>query len=540
MSASTPRLTVVVATYNRPALLLRLLTQLGRQTLNPESYEVVVGDDGSSPPVRPALASLEVPYELRLEEQQNRGAAAARHRGIVSARGDVLVILDDDMSVGEDFLEQHLSRHGPDGRKVVIGRIEPDPGVRMPLFERWHAVKIADLNARFAAGETPTGSALYTGNVSLRRRDYLAAGGFDTAFRCSEDVEFGLRLEKAGVAFEYAAGAVTFHASDHASPSLWRARAAQYGAFERRLSRKHPDLPGANPWRFLYELHPLSRPLLVAAALAPDLMRPFSWLSYRLADGLGRLGLERAALRGAGVTFGFDYFRGVGADCGSSRRSAIEFIAYSAERLLDRGRTNLLLRALGEIRQDQAAMRRYEQKYGHAQPSEGLLPSDIVQRIGLQELAGYRLMRALRDAELPLAAKVVARSLRHLYGSDIHWEAELAPGIMLVHGFGLAISHAAKVGPACILFQNVTLGMGTDPETRKVGAPTLEARVHVGPGATLIGPIVVGAGSKIMAGVTLTRSVPAGSIVVAPEPEIRRRDEAPSLTPEGPRFASHG
>jgi len=99
----------------------------------------------------------------------------------------------------------------------------------------------------------------------------------------------------------------------------------------------------------------------------------------------------------------------------------------------------------------------------------------------------------------------------------------IAPGVMLVDGFGLAISHAAKVGPACILFQNVTLGMGTDPETRQIGAPTLEASVHVGPGATLVGPITVGAGSKIMAGVTLTRSVPARSVVSAPEPGLSRR-----------------
>jgi len=108
---------------------------------------------------------------------------------------------------------------------------------------------------------------------------------------------------------------------------------------------------------------------------------------------------------------------------------------------------------------------------------------------------------------------------------------------MLVHGFGLAISHAAKVGPACILFHNVTLGMGIDPKTRESGAPTLEANVHVGPGATLIGPITVGAGSKIMAGVTLTHSVPPGSVVAAPEPEVRRRAEAPSLSTAEPQRA---
>jgi len=101
---------------------------------------------------------------------------------------------------------------------------------------------------------------------------------------------------------------------------------------------------------------------------------------------------------------------------------------------------------------------------------------------------------------------------------------------MLVHGMGLAISGEARVGRGCILFQHVTLGMGIDPETRRPGAPSLERNVHVGPGATLIGPITVGEGSKVMAGAVLTRSVPPGSLVETPTPEVRpRKSDGPPL-----------
>ncbi len=541
MSATGPRLSVVLATYNRPELLVRLLRQLDRQTLAAGDFEVVVVDDGSRPPVGDRLAELQVGYELRLEEQPNRGAAAARHRGIAAARGEILVIVDDDMQIGEGFLEQHLRRHGSGTRKVVLGRIEADPDLAMPLFERWHAAKIAERNARFASGaQAPSGASLYTGNVSLRRRDYLEAGGFDPAFGHSEDVELGLRLQKAGVSFEYAPEAVSLHDSDHTSLGAWRARAAQYGAYDRRIWRKHPDLLGSSPWRFLFELNPLARPVMAATIAAPALARPLGLLAYSVADAFGRLGFERVALAGTNLAFGLDYFRGLRADAGSLPAALAELAAYAAQRLVARGKGHLLLRALDEVRADQAAMRRYESKYGHAAPSTGRLALDIVQKIGLQELAAYRLMRALRDAGALTAAKAVSRSMRHLYGSDVHWDAELAPGVMLVHGFGLAISHAAKVGPACILFHNVTLGMGTDPETRQTGAPTLQANVHVGPGATLIGPITVGAGSKVMAGVTLTRSVPAGSIVAASDPEVRRRAEAPPLAAAEMRRAAEG
>jgi serine O-acetyltransferase len=125
----------------------------------------------------------------------------------------------------------------------------------------------------------------------------------------------------------------------------------------------------------------------------------------------------------------------------------------------------------------------------------------------------------------PLAAKFVSRILRHAYGSDVSWDAEFAPGVVLVHGFGLAISPAAKIGPGCILFQGVTLGMGRDPDTGVTGGPTLEAGVQVGVGSVIVGPITVGARTKIMAKCTVVRSVPPDSIVESAVPNVRTRKE---------------
>jgi serine acetyltransferase len=45
----------------------------------------------------------------------------------------------------------------------------------------------------------------------------------------------------------------------------------------------------------------------------------------------------------------------------------------------------------------------------------------------------------------------------------------------------------------------------------------------VGPGATLLGPITIGAGTKIMAGVVLIQSVPPQSVVQSPTPIVRTR-----------------
>ncbi len=151
------------------------------------------------------------------------------------------------------------------------------------------------------------------------------------------------------------------------------------------------------------------------------------------------------------------------------------------------------------------------------------LVGDAVQKIGFQMMVAIRLMRLVRDSRMPIGARLISRAIRHVYGAEIHWDAQVADGVSIVHGTGLVISHGAVIGPGCVLFQGVTLGESIDPSSRVVGAPTLEADVHVGPGAVLIGPIVVGEGTKIMANVVLHQSVSSRSIVRAPTAVIQVR-----------------
>jgi serine O-acetyltransferase len=176
------------------------------------------------------------------------------------------------------------------------------------------------------------------------------------------------------------------------------------------------------------------------------------------------------------------------------------------------------------LQEDHAMMQHYDDRYAADQRGGGAtLARDLVTRVGFQMIAAYRAMRFCVEAEIPLAPRVASRLIRHVYGSDIHWEARLEPGVVVVHGMGLAISHAARVERGVILFQNVTLGMGTDPATRTTGAPLVERGVHVGAGSTLFGPITVGAGSKVTANCLLRQSVPPNSLVEAPSPHVSVR-----------------
>lgn len=85
----------------------------------------------------------------------------------------------------------------------------------------------------------------------------------------------------------------------------------------------------------------------------------------------------------------------------------------------------------------------------------------------------------------------------------------IAPGLYLPHG-QVVIDGITSIGPDCILFPWVTVGL----RSGNFQGPTIEAGVHVGTGAKLIGPITVGAGARIGANAVVIDHVRLGATVV--------------------------
>jgi glycosyltransferase involved in cell wall biosynthesis len=315
---------------------VRLLSQLTSQTLPPDVFETIVVDDGSTEPVATVLRSHTFPYALTVLRSEHVGAAAARHRGLQRAVGEIIVVVDDDVQIGPDFLARHLEMHPIGSRRAVLGWIRPDTTAAMPLFERFHA----DVLERFAL-EARTGSLqlqgthLATGNVSIRRADYFSVGGFDVSLKHSEDAELGVRLQKAGVSLTFSDRARVIHSSDHASVSGWMRRAFVYGACDLQIARKHRDAPYADPWRYLWLVHPLSRPVLFVSVFSPSMMHVIALAAMRAAFAIEHIGAERFALIVTTVVYGIEYFRGVRHEAGSLGQAMADYRRYRRLRVRD-------------------------------------------------------------------------------------------------------------------------------------------------------------------------------------------------------------
>ncbi|WP_430435148.1 glycosyltransferase family 2 protein [Methyloversatilis sp.] len=100
---AAPRVSVVIPTYNRPALLREALASIAAQTCT--DWEVVVVNDGSTPPIDAAALEAVVNGRLRLvRHDQPRGVAAARNSGFAAARGELIAQLDDDDRLAPEAL----------------------------------------------------------------------------------------------------------------------------------------------------------------------------------------------------------------------------------------------------------------------------------------------------------------------------------------------------------------------------------------------------------------------------------------------------
>lgn len=536
-----PRLSVVIPTYERADRIARLLDQLAAQTLAPGAFEVVVVDDGSREDPRPRIEAVKRPFHLVVERQKNAGAAAARHRGAQLARGEILLFIDDDMIPSPALLEEHLRVHDTTPRAVVIGRMESSRKLaELSLFERFHARQLEHFWTELrATGRHPSGAELCSGNLSLRRDDYFAAGGFDTSLGRAEDMELGIRLEKAGAVICYADAASTIHDSDRTNVEGWLRGAFVYGVSEQRISKKHPDEHQASPWRYLEMVGPAPTPAYALSIAAPALGRAAARAVMRLAAGLDAAGFERAALAGTTLAYGMEYYRGVRAEAGSAAACAGDLRrARTRHRKAGwhgprKGHTRrserraAFARFLASVRADHEMLQRSDAKYDTRGRQASSLAHDLVERIGFQMMVAYRFMKLLKEAGSPLGAKMAARMIRLIYGADIHWSSHIEDGVAINHGMGLAIGHSARIAKGVILSHNVGIGDGIDPKTRAVGQPTIEEGVHIGPGAILLGPITVGARSKIMPNTVVLQSIPPDSVVESPPPNIRPRAPRP-------------
>jgi GT2 family glycosyltransferase len=223
----TPRVSVVVPTHGRPALLARCLEALAAQTLPRADYEVIVVSDGPDPRTGAVVQRSGLPLR-HLELERRSGPAAARNLGWRAAQSAIVAFTDDDTAPEPGWLAAGLAELAAGADAVAGSVVMPLPA--SPTDYERDAARLAE-------------SEFVTANCFVTAETLRAVGGFDERFTLPwrEDSDLHFRLLEHGAAIRRAPLARVVHP----------VRAAGFGVslrqqrkvlFDALLYKKHPQL----------------------------------------------------------------------------------------------------------------------------------------------------------------------------------------------------------------------------------------------------------------------------------------------------------
>lgn len=180
--------TVLIATYNRAALLDRTLTSIrGLTVASGRRWDVIVVDNNSRDQTRQVVErhAADFPVPLRYLFEARQGRSSALNTGIAAAGGAIVAMTDDDVRVEPQWLDAACDalRAGPGPIAYAGGPVRPMWEVPPPRWldltrgDLWGTIAIQDHgDAAFVYEEkrkVPLGA-----NMAARRELFAAAGTF--------------------------------------------------------------------------------------------------------------------------------------------------------------------------------------------------------------------------------------------------------------------------------------------------------------------------------------------------------------------------
>lgn len=243
---------VIIPTYNKLSRLKLVLFSLECQRIDKSFFEVIIIDDGSNDDTLSFLSSCDYSFQLSFIRTQNNGRSAARNCGILAARYDILIFIDDDTVLHPDFVAAHLEEQSR-VTSIMHGAIRENPyvkffadpcgGILYPEAEVKGSLKrlknccvtyediangcksldeiskvsghekivqrVFELNKKDWFWISFCG-----GNTSVCKKWLTEVGGFDESFGLNwgcEDMDVGYRMMKKKYPFSYNPQAVNYH-----------------------------------------------------------------------------------------------------------------------------------------------------------------------------------------------------------------------------------------------------------------------------------------------------------------------------------------
>src|SRR5436190_13247510 len=241
-------LSVVIPTYNRASLLIKLLDAWREvDQVTKYKYELIFSDDGSADDTVATLKQEAKGLPIVTLENEHGGAARARNAAIRRAQGERILMLGDDIFPNPQLVNQHFELSRQVGHETaMLGDIKWHPELKLNYLMS-HITEVGheqfSLNA-FQPGQYLDFRHFYTSNISIDRQLLLSERVlFDERFYTYgfEDVELGYRLSKKGLKILFGPEAWASHYHSYTIDGFCK-RQKSAGEMALVFVRLHPEL----------------------------------------------------------------------------------------------------------------------------------------------------------------------------------------------------------------------------------------------------------------------------------------------------------
>jgi glycosyltransferase involved in cell wall biosynthesis len=271
---------VIIPTYNRADSLCETLDSLAKQTFPADRFEVIVVDDGSTTGTK-VISDDDFNFPMRYIRQENQGGVSARNHGANKACNDLLIFLDDDMTLMPGYISALSNAHQDMSHLVSRGKI---------LKTRDGVNHFNHLYTHSEQSESTALGNFSSNNLSILRKDFFALGGWKQVVPDHAkhkgglwaDLEFAYRAVQNGFVLKTTEDARIYH-RDYAAKDLKSTsqRACMVSHLAVSVLQNYPELWQYTP--MFFDKAPIvweqDTPRLVVNKLARQAgsTRPFIW-----------------------------------------------------------------------------------------------------------------------------------------------------------------------------------------------------------------------------------------------------------------------
>jgi len=187
---------IIIPIYNRPGEIKELLESLTQQSF--QNFEVLIIEDGSSLRCEEICQSFSSQLNIKYFYKENSGQGFSRNYGFEKASGDYYIVFDSDCLIPSDYfkiVDNHLNENpldafgGPDAALDSFTPIQKAISYSMTSF--------------FTTGGIRGGKKQLekfrprSFNMGISKEVFEKTNGY-LITRMGEDIEFSIRIEKAG------------------------------------------------------------------------------------------------------------------------------------------------------------------------------------------------------------------------------------------------------------------------------------------------------------------------------------------------------